>query len=330
MLPLSSFDPSVHRTSPGRYFVASSNACFLFSITIFPSKQVPFLIISTGSTPFAGSIECSIVICQASHCPLPKNGRIMTQLGFKDLKLVPLAHDFTFPNATDVFGWTEGSWSIFDGIKTLDLAGQSFLHYAIDRYGDLEPLDEDGVGFAQALGGYKNHKLLGDSGLLTARCNKQTPLHRAARTGNRRLVEILLKWYADLYAALNAADFYGRTALCLATQYGKSEVVDVLCEKMDQDGLNRTDNYERNALHYVVLNHKEDAALNLIEHKINYTGRDRKDRPPLWYAAQNGMEKVVIRSMFMIWVRAVERRMGSCGPLLKKKRNGPAIRKLRK
>lgn len=121
----------------------------------------------------------------------------------------------------------------------------------------------------------------------------KTPLHRAARTGNRRLVEILLKWYADLYAALNAANFYGRTALCLAAQYGKSEVVDVLCEKMDQDGLNRTDNYERNALHYVILNHKEDAALNLIEHKINYTGRDRKDRTPLWYAAQNGLEKAV-------------------------------------
>lgn len=74
--------------------------------------------------------------------------------------MVPLAHDFTFPNATDVFGWTEGSWSIFDGIqrdeniyKTLDLAGQSVLHNAIYRYGDLEPLNEDGVGFAQVLGG---------------------------------------------------------------------------------------------------------------------------------------------------------------------------------
>lgn len=77
----------------------------------------------------------------------------------------------------------------------------------------------------------------------------------------------------------------------MAAQFGKSEVVDVLCEKMDQDGLNRTDNYARNALHYVVLNHKEDAAWNLIEHKINYTGRDRKDRTPLWYAAQNGMER---------------------------------------
>lgn len=231
---------------------------------------------------------------------LPKNGRILTKLGFKDLKLVPLAHDFTFPNATDIFGWTEASWSIFDGIqrdensyKTLDLAGQSGLHYAIDRYGDLESLNKDGVGFAQVLCGYKEHKLLEDSELLTAKCNKQTPLHRAARTGNRKLVENLLKGYADLYAALNAVDFYGRTALCLAAQYGKSEVVDVLCEKMGHDGLNRTNNYERNALHYVVLNHKEDAALNHIEHKINYISRDRQVRIPLWYAAQKGMEKMV-------------------------------------
>lgn len=211
---------------------------------------------------------------------LPKHGRILTKLGFKDPKVVPLAHDFTFPNATDVFGWTKGSWSIFDGIqrdensyKTLDLAGQSGLHHAIDRYGDLESLKKDGVGFAQVLYGYKEHKLLDDSGLLTAKCNKQTPLHRAARTGNRRLVEILLKEYAYLCAALYATDFYGRTTLCLAAQYGKSEAVDVLCEKMGQDGLNRTGNYERNALHYVVLNHKEDAALNLIEHKIIYDSR---------------------------------------------------------
>lgn len=28
---------------------------------------------------------------------LPKHGRILTKLGFKDLKLVPLAHGFTFP-----------------------------------------------------------------------------------------------------------------------------------------------------------------------------------------------------------------------------------------
>ncbi len=68
MLPLSSFDSSVYKTSPGRYFVASSNACFLFSIIIFSLKQVPVLINSTSSTLFAGSIECSIVISQASHC----------------------------------------------------------------------------------------------------------------------------------------------------------------------------------------------------------------------------------------------------------------------
>lgn len=262
------------------------------------NKNVRELVENKNQTVLKAILSLEPIL--ARQRKLPKNGSILTQLGVQDLKLVPLAHDFTFPNATDVFGWTEGYWSIFDGIqrdensyKTLDLAGQSVLHHAIDRYGGLESLIEDGVGFAQVLSGYKTHKLLEDSGLLTARYNKQTPLHRAARTGNRRLVEILLKGYTDLYADLNAADFYRRTALCLAAQYGKSEVVDVLCEKMSQDGLNRMDNYERNALHYVVLNHKEDAALNLIEHKINYTGRDRKDRTALWYAAQEGMEKVV-------------------------------------
>lgn len=73
---------------------------------------------------------------------LPKYGSILTKLGFKDLKLDPLAHGFTFPNATDIFGLTEDYWRIFDGIqrdensyKTLDLAGQLVLCYAIDRFG---------------------------------------------------------------------------------------------------------------------------------------------------------------------------------------------------
>ena len=69
MLPFSSFDLYAHRTSPDLYFVASLNTRFFSSITIFSSKQVPFLIISTGSTPFAESIMYFIVICQANHCP---------------------------------------------------------------------------------------------------------------------------------------------------------------------------------------------------------------------------------------------------------------------
>ena len=78
----------------------------------------------------------------ARRWKLQECDRILTKLGFNDLlqlEYPPQAHaseekDFTFPNGTDVFGWTEDYWEIFNsGIpkadniyKTLDLAGMAF------------------------------------------------------------------------------------------------------------------------------------------------------------------------------------------------------------
>ena len=233
---------------------------------------------------------------------IQENDRILTKLGFKDLQLKSpsLAHasvenDFTFPNATDVFGWTKEYWNIFydiyedkNGYKTLDLAGQSVLHHVVDLVGHLEPTNDDKRTFALAVRGFDYFKLLEDKSLHTAKCNNQTPLHRVARTGEPDVVKRLFK-----SADVNAADSYGRTALCLAAHHGNSDVIDVLCEKTDQDGLDRTDRFERNALHYAILNRKEKAALNLIERKINFNSQDSRHRTPLWYAAQKGIERVV-------------------------------------
>ena len=64
--PWSSFDLSAHITRPVQYFLASSSAFFFGCITISP-LNLPDSIISTSSTPSAGSIECSIVVCQANQ-----------------------------------------------------------------------------------------------------------------------------------------------------------------------------------------------------------------------------------------------------------------------
>ena len=69
VFPWSSLDASVHITRPVRYLVASSHACFLHFTIISPWNWNFGFIFSTGSAPSAGSIECWMVICQATQCP---------------------------------------------------------------------------------------------------------------------------------------------------------------------------------------------------------------------------------------------------------------------
>lgn len=64
-----SLDPSVHIIIPLRYFLASSSACFWYSITCYPLNLMLGPIVLTGSTPFAESIKCSMVVCRISQCP---------------------------------------------------------------------------------------------------------------------------------------------------------------------------------------------------------------------------------------------------------------------
>ena len=238
---------------------------------------------------------------------LRENEAILTKLGFEDLQVQspPSAHasrhkDFTFPNATDVFGWTKGYWNIFNDkgryendntYKTLDLAGQSVLHHAINKFWDNTNLNVDRK-LQQVICGFHDRRLFEDSEQLKAKCNNQTPLHRAARVRDSEIVRLLL--YRST-AGLKARDSYGRTPLCLAAYHGNIRVIDLLCEKSDQESLDQVDNQRLNALHHAILNHKEGAALKLIEHKINincgawlgWTPR------PLWLAAQKGLESVV-------------------------------------
>ena len=227
--------------------------------------------------------------------------------------------DFSFPNATDVFGWSNSYWDAFKyGVAAsgkpsrqgLDLAGQSALHHAYDSTVDL-PRTSKLFSYIRRITVRTE-----SSDFLAAKCNKQIPLHRAARAGHPQAVDHLLERGVDS----NAADSFGLTALFLAAYHGHSEVVNLLCDKMDHVGLNRTDKDDRNALHYAILNHqeiaavlgqrqhaadlrrqenpailerKEDVALALIDKGLDINAVDLHGCTPLWYATSEGMEKVV-------------------------------------
>ena len=255
-----------------------------------------------------------------------RTGSILKKLGFNDiigkknLQRFPLGElrssdnlswdeRFSFPNGTDVFGWTREYWSIFENedlvpasrfseCSTLDLAGRSVLHHKIDcrRYRD-EDMAADFL--------FADRNYLGDSSIFIARCNKQTPLHRAAMAGHEGLINELLAQGIDP----NAGDHYGRTALCLAVFHGYAEVVCTLDHSMSSDGRDRKDNDSRNALHYAIFGGKENLAISLINRGININCEDKFRRQPLWWAAWYKRNRVLVRllekseiqMLLMIW-----------------------------
>ena len=233
--------------------------------------------------------------------------------------------DFSFPNAADVFGWTRAYWKAVefgewvpgvDGPQILDLAGRSALHHVFDRTADMQKTDE-WISHVVTISSVTEKEEL-----ITARCNNQTPLHRAARAGHPGPIKKLLEKGADP----NAADSFGQTALFLAAYRGHCEVVNQLCGKMDHAARNKRDRVNRNALHHAILNHQdiaavlaqkqdqnladpkrrkenaatatiqqklEDVALALIDHGLDINAGDNWFGRPLWYAASAGMERVV-------------------------------------
>ena len=219
---------------------------------------------------------------------------------------------FSFPKDTDVFGWTKEYWDIFETpdlvpalkfieCSALDIAGRSVLHRKLDlqNYADYNG-EEDTVCFLIA-----DRIYLGDSSIFVARCNKQTPLHRAALVGHLGVINELLAHGIDP----NAGDHYGRTALCLAVFHGYGEVVQTLVHSMSSTGRDRKDNDNRNALHYAILGLQEDLAIALINGGIDINCEDKFRLQPLWWAAWYNLDKVTARLLekdeiqmpLMIW-----------------------------
>ena len=231
----------------------------------------------------------------------------------------PKDNDFTFPNDANVFGWTKkyraavitGWISKESFCQVSDIAGQLVLHHLIDRTVGLRSFHPDVVSLAtQIRRESENHEPL------TARCDGQTLLHRAAKAGHLMIVDALLEKGVDP----NAADTFLRTGLFLAAYYGHTTVVNKLCDAMSPEALNRKDSFSRNALYYAVLNpgvdagiwkpkevarslqregkvatleDKEFAALALIERGVGCNAEGMYDGTVLWYAASGGMKNVI-------------------------------------
>lgn len=202
----------------------------------------------------------------------------------------------SFPNDTDVFGWTEEYWNIFETTdlvpasrfsecSALDVTGRSALHHKIDskRYPDYN--DEDMARFL-----FADRNYLGDSSMFIARCNKQTPLHRAAIVGHQGVINELLAQGIDP----NAGDYFGRTTLCLALFHRHAEVIRMLDYKINsRDFRDRKDNNNRNALHYAFLRGEENLAISLIKRGIDFNAEDNFRRQPLWYAGWKKRDMVL-------------------------------------
>lgn len=90
-----------------------------------------------------------------------------------------------------------------------------------------------------------------------------SPLHACARTGNGKILEILLRSGADV----NAADGEGRTALHLGARGGHEEVVRALLGHKADTGI--LDARGMSAMHVAVVNNEEQIVILLLEAGVN-------------------------------------------------------------
>lgn len=219
-------------------------------------------------------------------------------------KAASVAKNLSFPNGTNVFGWTKGYTYAFelgmvDGDSAylrniLDSGGQSVLHHIIDYIG-RSPKDSRYA---------KQTRRFWEDRALFKNCGKyppavrtgQTLLHRAAKLGVNFVVLRLLEEGANP----NAVDFLGRTALCLAARHGHYEIVVGLIHATEPFSLIRRDKYRRNVLHLAILNIQENPSegpgpdstqVKIVElllacADIDANFPDFLDRTPLSYAAE--------------------------------------------
>merc|ERR1711860_117693 len=105
-----------------------------------------------------------------------------------------------------------------------------------------------------------------DSLLRLARGNGKCwpyPVHKAAEIGAVKLMEFILRTSFDM----NAKDDFRRTALHLASIYGKTETAQLIIQYSRDFGIdmNTKANFERTALHLACSNGKTETAQLLIK-----------------------------------------------------------------
>lgn len=112
------------------------------------------------------------------------------------------------------------------------------------------------------------------------------PWHCAVREGQLEIIKIFLQHGADI----NAQDIKGRTALSLAAEAGRNDIVEFLFEK-HADFI--PDNNGSHAIHYAAQNGHVETVELLLKKEASINGKGAGDLTPLNFAAEMGHTKMV-------------------------------------
>ncbi|APR98870.1 ankyrin repeat domain-containing protein [Wolbachia endosymbiont of Folsomia candida] len=128
-----------------------------------------------------------------------------------------------------------------------------------------------------------------------------TYLHRAARHGHEKIVELLLAKEADEkipqyfaflnFASLNIVNINGSTALHVAAENGHEKVVELLLAKGAD--FNVANMNGSGALHVAARHGHEKVVELLLAKEADFNAVDNDEHTPLHLAAENGYTKVV-------------------------------------
>lgn len=120
-----------------------------------------------------------------------------------------------------------------------------------------------------------------------------TLLHAAARSGNARLVRLLLDRGADL----GAADGAGLTSLHYAAQFGHADAARTLLEHGADP--NQPDHRGRRALHWAAIVNDAGVTSLLLEYKADIAAQDQEGLTPVRLALRCGrleMARALLRT----------------------------------
>jgi ankyrin repeat protein len=169
-------------------------------------------------------------------------------------------------------------------INVRDADGDTLLHRAC-RSNDLEAV-----------------QLLITNGVSILRdACENTPLHIAMSYGNEAIIRSLIAYDQSQVLSVNRS---GQ----LPVIFGRINNIKVLMEYLPglnidtRDYINRRADSGANILHYVITDHDSETVKYLLEHKIDTTALDHRERTPLAYATQLSKYNDDVRLKDIVWL----------------------------
>jgi ankyrin repeat protein len=111
--------------------------------------------------------------------------------------------------------------------------------------------------------------------------NRRTPLMWAAAEGKVDVVEYLIQKGANS----EAVDFKGNTAILIAAQHGRSDIVNLLLKLMSHSKRNKDGD---NILHCAAMSDNAELVEYLLNFGLKINGSNKKHQTPLWLASRYG------------------------------------------